>query len=179
MPNPPADTTFERRVAKKGEVIVRQNDYGSQAFLVQSGAVRVYTEDGHGSRVELGTLDAGQIFGEMSLIAGGLRNATVEAVDDCTLIVITRDTLNVKLKKSDPTIRAIAGMLMKRLQQGNNALLYKAGSIEEMLEMVKTIYNNLYASLPDERKGNLENLVRPRLEELLSAIRTFQSQQKG
>ena len=43
---------------------------------------------------------------------GGLRNATVEAGDDCTLIVITRDTLNVKLKKSDPTIRAIAGMLM-------------------------------------------------------------------
>ena len=171
---PIPDSVFERRVVPKGTLVVRQGDYGSEAFLIQSGLVKVLAEDQNGKSVDLGTLNAGQIFGEMALIAGGLRSATVETLDDCTLIVITRETLKGKLEKSDPTVRAIMGMLMKRLQQGNNALLYRAGSIEEMLEMVKTIYNTLYESLPPQKKQGLENLVRPRLEDLLSAIRDFQ-----
>ncbi len=173
-----ADSVFERRVVPKGTVVVRQGDFGDEAFLIQSGAVSVHAEDHNGARVDLGQLDAGQIFGEMALIAGGLRSATVETLDDCTLIVITRDTLKNKLSKSDATIRAITAMLMKRLQQGNNALLYKAGSIEELLETVKTIYNNLYASLPPSHKKGLESLVRPRLEDLLNAIKDFQENHK-
>ncbi len=171
-----AESVFERRVVSKDTVIVRQGDYGSEAFLIQSGAVKVFTEDANSTKVDLGVLDAGQIFGEMALIAGGLRTATVEAIDDCTLIVINRETLNGKLKKSDPTIRAMMSMLMRRLQQGNSALLYKAGSIEEKLDMVRTIYNNLYSSLSPQRKKVLENFVRPRLEDLLNSIKTFQEE---
>jgi CRP-like cAMP-binding protein len=172
------DSVFERRFASKDSVIVRQGDFGNEAFLIQSGTVKVFMEDNTGKKVDLGKLDAGQIFGEMALVAGGLRGATVEALVDCNLIVLTRETLNTKLKKSDPTVRAIVTMLMKRLQQGNNALLYRAGSIEEMLEMVKHMYNNLYNSLPPVKKQSLENLVRPRLEDLLNAIKTFQEKSK-
>jgi CRP-like cAMP-binding protein len=107
-----------------------------------------------------------------------LRSATVEAAEDCTLVVITRDTLNAKLKKSDPTVRAIMGMLMERLQRGNDALLNKAGSIDELLDMVRHVYNNLQQSLSGEKRQKLDMVVRPKLEDLLAAIKTFQDQNK-
>jgi CRP-like cAMP-binding protein len=170
------DAVFEKRLAPKGSIVVTQGGDGREAFLIQRGSVKVYTTNQRGGRADLGTLGAGQIFGEMALTVGGPRTATVEAAEDCTLIVITRETLNAKLKKSDPTIQAIMGMLMQRLQRGNDALLNKAGSIDELLDMVRHIYNNLQDSLPDDRRQSLDNLVRPKLEDLLAAIKTFQGQ---
>lgn len=172
-PQSPADNVFERRFVSAGAVIVHQNDYGNEAFLIQSGSVKVYTEDSRNVRVDLGVLNAGEIFGEMALTVGGLRTATVEAVEDSTLIVLTSETLNLKLKKSDPTVRAIVRMLIRRLQLGNNALLGRAGTIEEMLDTVRNIYANIYASLPPAKRQSMENIVRPRLEDLLSAITDF------
>lgn len=170
---PSSDSVFERRFVPTGTVIVQQGDFGEEAFLIQSGSVKVYTEDARNVRVELGKLEPGQIFGEMALTVGGLRTASVEAIEDSTVIVLTRETLNLKLKKSDPTIRAIVGMLIKRLQLGNNALLGKAGTIEEMLDTIHNMYANIFASLPPAKRQSLENIVRPRLEDLLSAITDF------
>ncbi len=96
---PPSDGVFERRFVPAGTIIVQKGDFGDEAFLVQSGSVKVYTEDARNVRVELGKLEAGEIFGEMALTVGGLRTATVEAAEDTNVIVLTRETLNLKTEK--------------------------------------------------------------------------------
>ncbi len=165
---------LERRAAHKGEVIISQGEMGVSAFLIQSGDVVVYTE-GDGKRVELARMGAGQIIGEMALVVDAPRSASVQALTDCSLIVITREVLNDKLQKSDPTVRALMQMLMKRIAQSNKALLRKGGDLNDMTGMVTSIYQELHSSLPPQQKKSLEVALLPPMEAFLSAIRDFRS----
>ena len=171
-------TILERKFVPQGAIIVRQHDAGNCAFLIQSGHVKVTTESG-GRTVELAKLSAGQIFGEMALVFDEPRNATVEALEDCNLIVITRQTLNEKLNKSDPTVRAIVPMLMKRIIQANNVVMSRQDNLEDLAAAVNMIYQNIHATLPSQVKKSLENTVLPKLDEFLSAVREFQKRYGG
>ena len=156
---------------------MREGDRGFSAFLIQSGRVKVYAGE---NKVELATMGIGQIFGEMALVFDEPRTATVEALEDCNLIVITRDTLQQKLERSDPTVRAIVPMLMKRIIQANNVLLNKqGGGVDDMTDTVNSIYQNIHASLPPAQKKSLESAVLPPLEEFLKAVKAFKARYNG
>ena len=163
-----------RRAVPRGEVIIHQGEMGVSAFLIQSGDVVVYTES-DGKRVELARMGAGQIIGDMALVVDAPRSASVQALTDCNLIVITRDVLNEKLQKSDPTIRALVQMLMKRIAQNNKALLRKGGDLNDMADVVRAIYQELHSSLPAQQKKSLETALVPPMDAFLDAIKDFRS----
>ena len=71
-----------------GETIVRQGQPGQSMFIVARGTVRVVLEP---SRQEVARIEAGGYFGEMSLLTGEPRSATVLAVDDVTTVEINAD----------------------------------------------------------------------------------------
>lgn len=165
---------LERRFVTGGEIIIQQGDMGHNAFLIQSGDVVVYTE-AESKYVELARMGPGQIIGEMALVAVGMRTATVRALTDCNLIIITRETLQDKLQKSDPTVRALVSMLMKRIAQSNKALLRSGGDLDDMTDIVSAIYQELYSSLPVQQKKSLEISLLPPMEAFLAAIKDFRS----
>jgi small-conductance mechanosensitive channel len=70
------------------EVIVRQGDPGGSMFLIQRGQVAITI--GPGAR-EVAVTQAGGYFGEMSLLTGEPRSATVTARGDCTVLEINAD----------------------------------------------------------------------------------------
>lgn len=169
---------LERRFVPMGSVIMREGERGNNAFLIQSGHVKVYVEK-EGKAIELARMGVGQIFGEMALVFDEPRTATVEALEDCNLIVISRQTLQQKLDKSDPTVRAIVPMLMKRILSANNAMLNKRNTVEEMIEIVNTIYENLQSTLGAAHRKTLQNAVLPKLEDFLNAARAFDERYKS
>ena len=67
------------------EVIVRQGDAGRSMFVILDGEVRVTIDPGHR---EVARLGRGAYFGEMSLLTGDARSATVSALGDCTVLEI-------------------------------------------------------------------------------------------
>jgi small-conductance mechanosensitive channel/CRP-like cAMP-binding protein len=69
-----------------GEIIVRQDEPGQSAYVVCDGQVRVTLEPGE---TELAVLGAGSYFGEMSLLTGDVRTATVRSHGDCRVLEIT------------------------------------------------------------------------------------------
>ena len=71
-----------------GETIVRQGDPGQSMFIVARGTVSVVIEPG---RHEVARIEAGGYFGEMSLLTGEPRSATVLAVGDVTVVEISAD----------------------------------------------------------------------------------------
>ena len=77
------------RLYGAGEAVVRQGDPGESMFIVGSGEVRVTLEP---SGQEVARIPAGGYFGEMSLLTGEPRTATVSAVDDAVVLEITADT---------------------------------------------------------------------------------------
>jgi CRP-like cAMP-binding protein len=163
---------LERRFAPAGTVIMKQGEVGTNAYLVQSGLVSVTTES-NGKQVDLAKLGAGQIFGEMSLVFDEPRTATVVATEDCNLIIITRQTLQGKLAKSDPTVRAIVPMLLKRIVSANNMMLRQMDDMDDLRDTVMTIFQNVHSTLPAAQKRSFDVQVKPKLEEFLGALREF------
>lgn len=70
------------------EVIVRQGAAGSSMFVILSGRVRVVLES---SGREVAAIEAGGFFGEMSMLTGEARTASVRAVTDVTALEVTAD----------------------------------------------------------------------------------------
>lgn len=70
-----------------GEAVVRQGDAGDTMFVVDSGELAVQVGGPDGPR-EISRLGAGSYFGEMSLLTGAPRTATVVAMGACDLLVI-------------------------------------------------------------------------------------------
>lgn len=84
---------LKRRTAPRGDAIVRQGERGSSLFLVARGVVRV-TRDDDGETTDVATLLAGDFFGEMALLHGGVRTATCRAVTPCALYELARGDID-------------------------------------------------------------------------------------
>lgn len=89
---------------RPGEVIVKEGDRGDELFVILDGSVQVYTQTRMGSEIVLAKLEAGQFFGEQALLPGtsDLRNASVRAFSDATLVKISHDAFQQALSRSSP-----------------------------------------------------------------------------
>ena len=94
-----ADAARPTRYAA-GEMIVREGDDGSSLFVVRSGEASVTLDEAEG---EIAHLGPGAFFGEMSLLTGEPRTATVTAATDCELIEIGADAFR-RLVLPDPAL---------------------------------------------------------------------------
>lgn len=104
-----------------GNTILSQGEAGDTAFLIVAGSVEVSV--GKGAKAKsLGTLNAGDVFGEMSLIEPGPRSATVRAVTDVECFVTSYDEF-ISSAQDDPE-RAVQLMrtLVRRLRQTNERI---------------------------------------------------------
>jgi CRP/FNR family cyclic AMP-dependent transcriptional regulator len=169
---------LERRFVPKDAVVIHEGEYGAQAYLIQSGGVRVFTSH-DGREVDLAHLGVGQIFGEMAMVFDGPRTASVQATDDCNLIVISRQQFMNKLAETDATVRAIVYMLTQRIVDSNNSLINKKSDYEDLKETARTIYQNIAFGLDAQAKMSFQNKVLPHLEALLSALDEFHVEHKG
>ena len=113
--------SLETFIYPEGRVIIEQGEPAFEAYMVERGRVKVTIEK-EGSTVELAELGEDQIFGETALFKGSDYGATVTALEETTLIKITPDILDVKIRLCDPMIRALIRMMMERQRRSNEAL---------------------------------------------------------
>ena len=73
------------------DVIVRVSEVGDALYIVVSGAVEVSLKSGQGERIVVGRLGQGDYFGEMSLIDGSVRSATVRSTGKAVLLRLGRE----------------------------------------------------------------------------------------
>ena len=93
-----------------GETIVRQGDAGSSMFVVVRGRVRVVDASGR----ELAAFDAGGYFGEMSMLTGQLRSASVQAVGDCEVLELTAESLRAVALANPDVLKRISAVVAAR-----------------------------------------------------------------
>jgi small-conductance mechanosensitive channel/CRP-like cAMP-binding protein len=94
-----------------GESIVRQGDEGRSAYVVCKGRVRVSLDPGD---AELATLEPGAYFGEMSLLTGEPRTATVRAVGDCEVMEVASDQFRRFVLERPSVIERIGSVVAER-----------------------------------------------------------------
>jgi CRP-like cAMP-binding protein len=117
----PLDGESRERVARglveqqfcAGEDIIRQDDPGDSLFIIDRGLVDVRVT-GNGVHRSIAQLGPGQFFGEMSLMMGASRQATVTAVHDTICYVLDRSTFRCVLDTRPSVMEDISTILAER-----------------------------------------------------------------
>jgi CRP-like cAMP-binding protein len=106
-----------RRVSvDRGEVLIRQGEQGDDLFLVLAGRLAVRVDHPDGTATEANEMEAGDVVGEMALLTGQPRSATVVAIEPSELARLSRqdfehaaarhpDALNMFLQRLLPRLR--------------------------------------------------------------------------
>ncbi len=81
----------------KGTVLFREGELGRDMFIIQKGKVQVRKKVGTTEKV-LAEFSEGEFFGEMALLMGMDRSATVEVIEDSKILVVSPDTFESLLK---------------------------------------------------------------------------------
>ncbi len=112
-----------------GQRVLQEGTKGTSAFIVLSGAVQVLKRSGD-KEIVVATLGEGQVFGEMGLIEDRPRSATVKAMTELTLQVISREGFNELLQKKPSVLIPIIKSLFERLRQASEMLAERAAAGE-------------------------------------------------
>jgi len=106
-------TGLRRASFGRGEEIIRQGEQGDSLFVILRGRVEVCVASG-GQEEVVDTLGAGSFFGEMSLLTGAPRSATVRAVEDAEVVPVTVEAFRRIVARNPAVIGAVTEVISHR-----------------------------------------------------------------
>ena len=113
---------FSPRSYPSGSPIIRESEPGDLFFVILRGEVKVFVDSPDGREVVLSHLQTGDFFGEMALLEGETRSASVEALTDCELAVLARAEFFAVLERDFSLTRKILQTLSSRLRKANEVI---------------------------------------------------------
>lgn len=127
-----------RRSYRRGEYIFHQGDTGSAVFVLTEGRVKVIFASEDGDEMILATLQPPDVFGELALIDGGPRSASIQTLEPTTVLTLTRETLLGLMSRqpgvTDVVLRSL-GRLVRRMiaQAGDLVFMDLHGRVAKLL----------------------------------------------
>jgi cAMP-dependent protein kinase regulator len=109
-------------------ILVKEGDPGDSLFVVCEGKVEVSTAGPKGKPIKLAELQEGDFFGEVSLLTGKPRTATITSLDETEVLELTRSDLD-ELESKHPRVRQVIKEFYERRV---------ASTVEAMLQAVKS-----------------------------------------
>ncbi len=110
-----------------GDLVFREGDAPTTAFLIEEGRVDVTTER-EGQTIRLATLGPGDLLGEMAIIDDAPRTATATAAEPCLLLAIDRAAIGERLEQADPIIRTLLESQLRRYRGALAAMQGRGGA---------------------------------------------------
>jgi ATP-binding cassette subfamily B protein len=114
---------FATETFQPGREIVRQNDPGDKFYIIARGKVEVWrTEEQSGHTKRVAVLQDGDFFGEITLITGFPRTATVRTLAVCTCISLERGQFNRMMDRFPELRRQLSEIAVQRLRESSKAI---------------------------------------------------------
>jgi CRP/FNR family cyclic AMP-dependent transcriptional regulator len=105
-----------------GTRVFHEGDHSDACYIVRDGSFRVTREHSDGRAITLATLGPGDIFGELAMLDGEVRSASVEALADGELLALPAGEVRALLARHpDITVKLIAA-LVRRLRTANERI---------------------------------------------------------
>ena len=113
----------------RGEPVIEEGAAGDSMFVMLRGAANVFVSK-NGSKIQVASLGAGDCFGEMSLLTGEPRSATVRADGDCYVMEISKPVMADVLRDAPNCLEKLSELLAQRKLETEGALK-EAGRADE------------------------------------------------
>lgn len=112
----------ESRHWDAGDVVCKQGEAGAELYVIREGRLRVQVAKGQDLEnglpgATVATLEKGQVFGEVALLDGAPRSASVVAIDDCETLQISGDALDELLDIYPEIAQGIIAGLVQYLRR--------------------------------------------------------------
>lgn len=111
----------------EGDIVITEGEQGSSLYVVVSGEVKVFTRGPRGESVPLASLGEGEFFGEVSVLTGKPRTATITATRPSELLRLDKEKLDAVIERH-PHVRTVLEDFYKRRA---------SHTVEAMIERMK------------------------------------------
>jgi len=118
-----------------GEVIFREGDDGREMFVIREGAVRIVCDTANGP-LRIGELHRGEFFGEMALLEGQPRSATVTALGETSVLVLNPGTLMLRFRRDPTFAMEMVHVMSRKLRRVTEDLV---SSVEDKARVVQRL----------------------------------------
>lgn len=125
----------------KNQVVLLEEDTSSYIYVVYSGKVRVVHLGSDGSERILAVHKRGDIFGEMAMLDAKTAPATVIAMEDAEIGLLSKETFDKLFLKNEKVLLQIVAILCKRLREAQ--LVLKAIALPDAELRLRSILNHL------------------------------------
>lgn len=115
----------------KGEILFKQGEQGSDFYIINCGKVLVSIKKEDGEDIIIATLTKGDFFGELSLLTGEKRSATIYFDEYTELIVLTKEALSPILQKNPSLIEVISRIIAIREAEKKETLEHRRDEEKE------------------------------------------------
>lgn len=125
-------------------IVFREGERGDSLFIVLSGVISVAITSGK-KEVELERLGSGSCIGEMSLLTGNPRSATVKSFTDVELIEVPKSSISLVLKKKKEILEYFAESMATRQARKQTITLQNADrenhGVKQLLNKMRKYFN--------------------------------------
>lgn len=169
----------------KNDTIISKHDEGDTVFSLLSGRVKIVLTDDEGKEFIVGILGEGEFFGELALLDGKPRSATVVALEETQAVALSRNDFLKQLERTPSMCIKVMTELARRLRYSNEqigslAFLDVCGRLARiLLDMARDqqedeLHDGISIKVAYSRT-ELANLVGTTRETLTRALKTLEA----
>ena len=147
-----ASHLIERRFPKHATV-VEEGLEGDYMYVIREGRVKVTKASEDGREKIMNFLDRGQFFGDMALLTGGVRSATVKTLEATRLLALSRRDFIEILRQSPDLALAVIEELSRRLKETNEQA--SSLSFQGVTDRVRSLFERIAVRDPSALDGRL------------------------
>jgi putative oxidoreductase len=129
------DHLGQELIVPPGKRIVGEGEAPDFFYVIHSGRVEVFRETKNRTRIELNVMGPGAYFGEMALVTGQPRLASVEALEECVLTRISKAEFDALLDRNPQLSRRIVWQLAQWLEKSYELVIKEEEHEEELRQI--------------------------------------------
>ncbi len=146
---------MKQRNFNKGEKLITQSDAGDSMFILSEGLLYAFiSTNNHEMELKVGQIIPGEFFGEMSLLTGEPRSATIIAMTDVVAHEVTKDNINSLLTKRPEIAVTISKVVAER--RVRNSQKMATATPEERNEETESLAKQIMNKMKSFFKGVFE-----------------------
>jgi CRP/FNR family transcriptional regulator, cyclic AMP receptor protein len=136
----------------KNTRVFHEGDQSDACYIVKSGSLRVTREHRDGRAIALATLRPGDLFGELAMLDGEVRSASVEALEDADLLALPASDVRAMMKAHPEITVKLVTALTRRVREANERISRQ--SFQTVPSRVAGVLLQLVSDGPPPRIGS-------------------------